>query len=57
MNEHFDVTYTSLFRRYYTNLIYYATSIVGLEDAEDVLEEVFIRILRHIEKFREEISM
>ena len=36
MNEHFDLTYKSLFRRYYTNLLFYATRIVGEEDAEDV---------------------
>lgn len=35
MNEHFDLTYKSLFRRYYTNLLFYATRIVGEEDAED----------------------
>ncbi len=29
MNEHFDLTYKSLFRRYYTNLLFYATRIVG----------------------------
>ena len=38
MNEHFDLTYKSLFRRYYTNLLFYATRIVGEEDAEDVVE-------------------
>ena len=36
MNEHFDLTYKSLFRRYYTNLLFYVTRIVGEEDAEDV---------------------
>ena len=36
MNEHFDLTYKSLFRRYYTNLLFYATRIVGEEDAEAV---------------------
>ena len=35
MNEHFDLTYKSLFRRYYTNLLFYATRIVGLEEAEN----------------------
>lgn len=38
MNEHFDLTYKSLFRRYYTNLLFYATRIVGEEDAEDVVQ-------------------
>ena len=41
MNEHFDLTYKSLFRRYYTNLLFYATRIVGEEDAEDVEEPEF----------------
>ena len=42
MNEHFDLTYKSLFRRYYTNLLFYATRIVGEEDAEDVVQDVFV---------------
>lgn len=35
MNENFDVTYKSLFRRYYPNLIFYATRLVGEEEAEE----------------------
>lgn len=44
MNEHFDLTYKSLFRRYYTNLLFYATRIVGEEDAEDVVQDVFVEL-------------
>ena len=46
MNEHFDLTYKSLFRRYYTNLLFYATRIVGEEDAEDVVQDVFVELWR-----------
>ena len=31
--------------------------VVSHEDAEDVLQEVFIRIFRHIDQFREESSL
>ena len=31
--------------------------VIGHEDAEDVLQEVFIRIFRHIDQFREESSL
>lgn len=44
MDEHFDLTYKSLFRRYYTNLLFYATRIVGEEDAEDVVQDVFVEL-------------
>ena len=33
MNENFDITYKALFRRYYPNLIFYATRLVGEEEA------------------------
>ena len=49
MNEHFDLTYKSLFRRYYTNLLFYATRIVGEEDAEDVVQDVFVEAERYHE--------
>ena len=39
MDENFDLTYKALFRRYYPSLIFYATRLVGEEEAEDVEEE------------------
>ena len=42
MNENFDVTYKALFRKYYPSLIFYATRLVGEEEAEDVIQEVFV---------------
>ena len=39
MNENFDITYKALFRRYYPNLIFYATRLVGEEEAEDVVQD------------------
>ena len=44
MNENFDITYKALFRRYYPNLIFYATRLVGEEDAEDVVQDVFVEL-------------
>ena len=43
MNENFDITYKALFRRYYPNLIFYATRLVGEEEAEDVVQDVLDR--------------
>ena len=44
MNENFDLTYKALFRRYYPSLIFYATRLVGEEEAEDVVQDVFVEL-------------
>ena len=52
MNENFDITYKALFRRYYPSLIFYATRLVGEEEAEDVVQDVFVELWKrkdHIE--------
>ena len=36
MKEEFEVTYKALFRRYYAGLLFYATRLVGEDDAEDI---------------------
>lgn len=36
--------YRQLFRKYYANLLFYATRMVGEEDAEDVVQEVFVEL-------------
>ncbi len=46
MNENFDITYKALFRRYYPSLIFYATRLVGEEEAEDVVQDVFVELWR-----------
>ena len=46
MNENFDVTYKALFRKYYPSLIFYATRLVGEEEAEDVVQDVFVELGR-----------
>lgn len=46
MNNSFDITYKHLFRKYYTNLIFYATRIVGEEEAPDVVQDVFVELWR-----------
>lgn len=46
MGENFEVTYKLLFRRYYANLLFYATRIVGEEEAEDVVQDVFTELWR-----------
>lgn len=46
MEGNFDQTYKSLFRRYYANLLFYATRIVGEDEAEDVVQDVFVELWR-----------
>ena len=46
MEENFDLTYKTLFRRYYANLLFYATRIVGEDEAEDVVQDVFVELWR-----------
>lgn len=44
MEENFDRNYKFLFHKYYTNLLFYATRIVGEEEAEDVVQDVFVEL-------------
>lgn len=44
MNEAFDITYKATFRKYHANLLFYATRIVGDEEAEDVVQDVFVEL-------------
>ena len=46
MDDTFDITYKALFRKYYPNLIFYATRLVGDEEAEDVVQDVFVELWR-----------
>ena len=57
MNENFDITYKALFRRYYPNLIFYATRLVGEEEAEDVVQDVVVRIWLHRDSLRDDGSL
>lgn len=49
MEENFESIYKELFRRYYANLLFYATRIVGEEEAEDVVQDVFVELWRRKE--------
>lgn len=46
MNEDFELIYKQLFRKYYANLLFYATRMVGEEEAEDVVQDVFVELWR-----------
>ena len=46
MNENFDSVYKALFRRYYPYLLFYATRLVGEEEAEDIVQDVFVELWR-----------
>lgn len=44
MGEELDITYKALFRKYYPSLLFYATRLIGDEEAEDVVQDVFIEL-------------
>ncbi|MDR3118861.1 MAG: RNA polymerase sigma-70 factor [Mediterranea sp.] len=44
MNNNFEVTYKALFRKYYPGLLFYATRLIGDEEAEDVVQDVFVEL-------------
>ncbi|MGL4852814.1 MAG: RNA polymerase sigma-70 factor [Phocaeicola sp.] len=46
MDVNFEITYRELFRKYYTQLLFYATRIVGEEEAEDVVQDVYMDVWR-----------
>lgn len=57
-NNSFDAVYQAIFRRYYANLIFYATRLVGENEAEDVVQDVFVELWRRKEsvEIREQIQ-
>jgi RNA polymerase sigma-70 factor (ECF subfamily) len=52
MEETYRQIYKELFRKHYAPLLFYTTRIVGSDDAEDVVQEVFVELWKrkeHIE--------
>ncbi len=47
MQQDGQQTFKSLFRRYYAVLLSYARSLVGDDEAEDVVEDVFVELWQH----------
>ena len=50
MDLEFDFIYKSLFRKYYPKLLFYATRLVGDEEAEDIVQDVFFEVWKRKEK-------
>lgn len=46
MDENFDLTYKLIFRKYYPNLLFYATRLLGADEAEDIVQDVFVELWR-----------
>ena len=46
MNEELDDNYKVVFRQCYPKLLFYATRLVGTEEAEDVVQDVFVELWR-----------
>lgn len=46
MNEDLDATYKAVFRECYPKLLFYATRLVGPDEAEDVVQDVFVELWR-----------
>lgn len=46
MNDNFDETYKALFHKYYLSLIFYATRLIGNDEAEDIVQDVFVELWR-----------
>lgn len=44
MKNDFEITYKALFRNYYPNLLFYVTCLIGDEEAEDVVQDVFVEL-------------
>lgn len=46
MEKEFEEKYRTLFRRHYAGLSFYAARLVGEDDAEDIVQDVFMEIWR-----------
>ncbi|MDE6489873.1 MAG: RNA polymerase sigma-70 factor, partial [Muribaculaceae bacterium] len=44
MEESFNILFRGLFRKYYSDLVFYATRLVGDQEAEDVVQEAFAEL-------------
>lgn len=44
MKETFETTYKTLFRKHYSGLLFYATRLVGEDEAEDIVQDVFAEL-------------
>lgn len=49
MDDNFEASYQILFRKYYANLLFYTARIVGEEEAEDVVQDVFVELWKRRE--------
>ena len=52
MTDEFEHIFQCLFRQYYSGLLFYATRIVGEDDAEDVVQDVFFDLWKRQEKIQ-----
>lgn len=42
--NNFETIYYDLFKQHYSALLFYATRLVGEDDAEDIVQDVFVEL-------------
>ena len=42
--NNFETIYYGLFKQHYSELLFYATRLVGEDDAEDIVQDVFVEL-------------
>lgn len=50
MATDFKKLYTELFHKYYSGLLFYATRLVGEDDADDIVQDVFVDLWKRREQ-------
>lgn len=52
LTNNFENTYYNLFKQHYSGLLFYANRLIGEDDAEDIVQDVFVELWNNKEKNR-----